>query len=160
VDVVIDTDILSTFCKIGKLELLARLFHKSTIIVCPAVHKEITRAESGGRLHYLPPPSFSRVTLTHAEQKMARGIWDKKRLGRGDCECIAVAQQRKCVLLTNDRRAQRAAGSLSISYMSLQLVLRELYVTGISSRIQIRELINQIETKDNVQFKDPNSLLD
>ena len=50
VDVVIDTDILSTFCKIGKLELLQRLFRKSTMIIAPSVYKEIRMAMQSGLL--------------------------------------------------------------------------------------------------------------
>ena len=42
-DVVIDTDILSTFVKIGKTGLLHKLFPKSKIFLCPAVHSEKTR---------------------------------------------------------------------------------------------------------------------
>ena len=70
-DVVIDTDILSTFCKIGKLELLQRLFRKSTIIIVPSVYKEIRMAMQSGLLTYSPPARFSRVKLERAERKLA-----------------------------------------------------------------------------------------
>ncbi len=42
-DVVIDTDVLSAFAKINKLELLQRLFPKSAIILAPNVYKEIKK---------------------------------------------------------------------------------------------------------------------
>lgn len=158
--VVIDTDILSAFCKIDKLELLGRLFHNSRILISPSVHKEIKIAATNGKLDYRPLPTFSRVTLTRPERKMARDMWVKKRLGLGDCECLAIAYERKCALLTNDRQTQSAAESLSVDYMSLPLMLRELYVTGISSRDQIRDLVGQIERKDNVRIKNLKSLLD
>lgn len=47
-DVVVDTDVLSTFCKVDKLELLQKLFHKSTIIIAPSVYREIREAERLG----------------------------------------------------------------------------------------------------------------
>ena len=53
-DVVIDTDMLSTFVKIGKAGLLTRLFPKSKILVCPAVYSEIKKAVILGILDSVP----------------------------------------------------------------------------------------------------------
>lgn len=158
-DIVIDTDVLSTFCKIDRLQLLPRLFRKSTIIVPPSVYKEIKQAVQGGKLHYSPPPRFSRATLKPSERKLAREIWNRKRLGLGDCECIAIAHNRKCILLTNDGQAQREADSFSIDYMNLPLILRELWITRLSSKDQILELATEIENKDSIRIKNLSSLL-
>jgi predicted nucleic acid-binding protein len=158
-DVVIDTDILSTFCKIDRLELLQRLFHKSTIIVAPSVSKEIRQAVQSGLLHYSPPSSFSKVKLSPAERKLAKKIRAKRKLGQGDCECIAIARYRNCVLLTNDQPAEKEAESHSVEHMNLPLILRELWKTGIMPREKVIELVKEIETKDRMVIRDPSSIL-
>ena len=158
-DVVIDTDILSTFCKINKLELLQRLFHRSTIIIAPSVYKEIREAVQSGLLSYSPPARFSRIKLDPAERSLAKEIHERRRLGQGDCECIAISKQRKCLLLTNDQQAQREADSLYIEYISLLLVLRELWKTDIMTRDQTIGLAKEIEDKDKIVIKDLYSLL-
>ena len=149
-DVVIDTDILSTFCKIGKLELLQRLFRKSTMIIAPSVYKEIPMAMKSGLLTYSRPARFSRVKLEPAERKLAREIHQRKRLGEGDCECIAIAMERKSLLLTNDQHAQKEASAHHIEYLDLPLVLRELWKTRIMKRERVLDLVAEIQDKDNI----------
>ena len=149
-DVVIDTDILSTFCKIGKLELLQRLFRKSTMIIAPSVYKEIPMAMKSGLLTYSRPARFSRVKLEPAERKLAREIHQRKRLGEGDCESIAIAMERKSLLLTNDQHAQKEASAHHIEYLDLPLVLRELWKTRIMKRERVLDLVAEIQDKDNI----------
>jgi predicted nucleic acid-binding protein len=103
--VIIDTDVLSTFCKTDRLDLLARLFRKSIVLVAPSVNKEIRKAIGDGKFHYSAPPSFSIVTLRPSERKLTKEILGRKRLGIAECECLAIARHRKCLLLTNDRQA-------------------------------------------------------
>lgn len=158
-DVIIDTDILSTFCKIGKLELLQRLFRRSIIIIAPSVYKEIREAVQSGLLSYSPPARFSRIKLEPAERRLAKEIHERRRFGQGDCECIAIARQRKCLLLTNDQQAQREADLLSVEYINLLLILRELWKTGMMTRDQVIGLAREIEDKDKIVIKDLYSLL-
>jgi len=150
VDVVIDTDVLSTFCKIDKLELLQILFPKSTIIIVPSVYKEIRMAMQSGILKYSPPVRFSRVKLEPVERKFAKEIHERKRLGEGDCECIAIAKRRKSLLLTNDQHAQKEASTRRIEYLDLPLILREFWKTGIMKREQVIDLATEIQSKDNI----------
>lgn len=158
-DIVIDTDILSTFCKIDELELLQRLFRKSTIVIAPSVYKEIRRAVQSGLLSYSPPSSFSRVKITPTERTLAKEIHTRRKLGHGDCECIAIAKRRKCILLTNDQQAEKEAESLSIEHINLPLILRELWKTGIMPREKVIELVKEIETKDRIVIMDIGSIL-
>ena len=158
-DVVIGTDILSTFCKIDKLELLARLFRKTTIIISPSVSKEIRRAIRDGKLEYKSPPNFATVKLTPSERMLAKEFLNQKRLGIGDCECLAIARYRKCLLLTNDKQVQRMAEYYTVDYINLFLILRELYVTGRSSKQQVYELVTQIERNDKVRIRGSDTLL-
>lgn len=152
-DVVVDTDILSTFAKVNKLRLLPKLFSKSRVLICPSVNMEIKRGVELGLLRYSPPRHFVAINLGTSEKAMAREFREASNLGPGDAECLAVARNRNCLLLTNDRQAKKAADSLSIDHLSLALLLRELWRSHVMPKSRVAKLIDEVETKDNVIIK-------
>ncbi len=152
-DVVVDTDVLSTFIKINKVDLLRRVFPKSTVLVAPAVDKEIKNGVRLGILTYSQPAGFSAVKLSLPEKRLAREIREKTKLGFGEVQCIAVAKIRKCLLVTNDAEVEREADSLSIQRINLPLLLRELWKRNIMSKQQVAILIEEIQKKDRVVIK-------
>ncbi len=152
-DVVVDTDILSTFAKVDKLGLLPKLFSKSRILICPSVNLEIKKGVELGLLRYSHPPHFIAINLATSEKASARELREASNLGSGDAECLAVARNRDCLLLTNDRKAEKAADSLSIDHFSLPLLLRELWRSHVVPKSRVAKLMDEIETKDNVIIK-------
>lgn len=152
-DVVVDTDILSTFAKVNKLKLLSRLFSKSRILICPSVNLEIKKGVELGILGYSPPSHFIAIKMGTRERAMTREFREDRNLGSGDAECLAVARNRKCLLLTNDRRAAKAADSLSIDHLDLPLLLREFWRSHLMSKSRVVKLLDAIERKDNVVIK-------
>lgn len=152
-DVVIDTDILSTFAKIGKLNLLRMLFPKSKILLVPSVFKEIKKGVRLRIVTFVQPPSFSKIKLDLAERRLIEEIRKRKNLGLGDAECIAVAKHRNCLFLTNDHEAQTEANSLSVDHLSLTLLLRALWKNRVMSKDRVGKLIDEIEKKDRVVIK-------
>ena len=112
-DVVIDTDVISTFAKINKLELLQRLFSKSEILLTPSVSKEI---KNGMQLGIIKSQRvrFSAIKLDLSEKRLVREIRAGKKLGLADAECISIAKYRTCLLITNDRQAAIEADSHSV----------------------------------------------
>jgi predicted nucleic acid-binding protein len=152
-DVVVDTDILSTFAKVKKLGLLPRLFPKSRILICPSVNLEIKKGVELGLLRYSHRRNFIAIKLDTRERATAREFREDRNLGSGDAECLAVAQNRNCLLLTNDRKAEKAADSLSIDHLNLPLLLRELWRSHVMPKSRVVKLMDEIERKDNVIIK-------
>jgi len=152
-DVVADTDIFSTFAKVKKLGLLPRLFPKSCILICPSVNLEIKKGVDLGLLRYSHPPNFIEIKLGTREREAAREFREDRNLGSGDAECLAVARNRKCLLLTNDRKAEKTADSLSIDHLNLPLLLRELWRSHVMPKSRVMKLMDEIEGKDNVVIK-------
>lgn len=148
-DVVIDTDILSTLVKVGKTGLLQRLFPRSKTLLCPAVHSEISRAVKLGIVDSIPA-SFSRIELASSEKRLAQEIGERTALGAAEVECIAVAKNRECLMLSNDRQAGNEALSLAVDHLSLPLLLRELWKAGVLSKAGVAKLIDEIERKDRI----------
>ncbi|MGH7909268.1 MAG: PIN domain-containing protein [Thermodesulfobacteriota bacterium] len=157
-DVVIDTDVLSTFAKINRLELLERLFSQSKILLTPNVSKEIKKGIQLGIIRS-QRIKFSRIKLDLSEKKVVKEIRADRKLGLGDAECIAVAKYRNCLLITNDRQAEIKADSLSVSHINLPLVLRELWKNRIISKQHVVELIKEIEIKDRIVIKNKELIL-
>ena len=151
-DVVVDTDILSTFLKVRRPDLIRKLFPKSKIFFCPAVVSEIRR---GAELGMVSETRYelSTTNLTRAEEVIAREIGRRPALGRADCECLAVAQFRTSLLLSNDRTVRGEASSRGIDVMNLPQALRELWRTGVMKKEDVVKLAEEIEKKDNVAFK-------
>ncbi len=152
-DVVVDTDILSTFAKVKKLALVPRLFPKSRILICPSVNLEIKKGVELGFLRYSHPGHFIAIKLGTRERATVREFREDRNLGPGDAECLAVARNRECLLLTNDRKAEKAADSLSIDHLNLPLLLRELWRSHVMSKSRLAKLMDEIERKDNVIIK-------
>ena len=151
-DVVIDTDILSTLIKVGKAGLLQKLFPKSKILLCPAVHSEISRAVKLGILDSMPT-GLSEVELTSSEKGLAVEIAGSAPLGAADVECLAVAKGRGCLLLSNDRQVGNKAISFGVDRMSLPLILRELWKAGVLPKTDVQMLSDEIEKKDRIVIK-------
>jgi predicted nucleic acid-binding protein len=158
-DAVVDNDILSTFAKINKLRLLTRLFWNSRILICPSVNLEIRKGVALGLLTYSHPPRFSAIKLGTRERAIARELREASNLGLGDAECLAVARNRNCLLLTNDRKAEKVANSLSIDYLGLPLLLRELWKSHVMSKSRVTKLLDEIERKDNVVIRNRELIL-
>lgn len=151
-DVVVDTDVLSTFLKVGRPDLLLRLFPKSKILLCPSVESEIGKAVERGLVGPVPS-DFSPIELARPERKLAAEIGERPALGSADCECLAVARSKGCLLLSNDKRVRSEALSLGVESMSLPLVLRELWRTRVMRKEDVANLADEIERRDTVVIK-------
>lgn len=158
-DVVADTDILSTFAKVNKVEMLQRLFSKSTILLTPNVSKEIKKGVKLGIINFPRPARFARIKLDLSEKRLVREIREKRKLSLGDAECIAVAKYRNCLLITNDRDTEIEADSLSVSHINLPLLLRQLWKSNIMPKQQVVELVKEIERKDRMVIKNKGLIL-
>jgi predicted nucleic acid-binding protein len=153
-DVVVDTDVLSTFLKVRRPDLIPKLFPKSKIFFCPAVVSEIHRAAELGMAVETRKYELDRIQLTQAEKAIAKEIGRRAALGRADCECLAVAQFRMSLLLSNDRTVRGEASSRGIDVMNLPQMLRGLWRTGVMKKEGVAKLAEEVERKDNVVFKD------
>lgn len=148
-----DTDILSTFGKVGRVDLLRTLFQP--VHVAPAVHRELLRAEQMGFTWVAPvKAAVAPLALTASEASEAeRWLGLYPQLGSGEIESFTLAQTRQLLCLTNDRQAKRVADALGLFYLDLEEILRALKLRNILTTEALAELINQIEAKDFTRIK-------
>ena len=76
-------------------------------------------------------------------------------LGRGELESLCIALYRDAPVLSNDRNAKSVAHREGVKCWSLPEILRALFIGKLMSSEEIKEIIGEIESKDNIVFKNP-----
>jgi predicted nucleic acid-binding protein len=142
--VVADTDILSIFAKIRRLDILKKLFDE--VIVPPSVNSELRK----GKLDIsplMPPP----LMLTRAELKELRSA--ERGLGKGEKECVVVARTRGIPLATNDKIVHKLCRAYNIGYFSLPRLLRFAISEGVITRAEAKQLVTLIEERERTTIR-------
>lgn len=151
--VISDTDILSAFGKIGRIDLLQRLFKK--IHVAPAVFRELMRVEQM-ELTWVTPVkgAVEPLPLTESQIKEVESLVTiYPQLGSGEIETFVLAKANHLICLTNDRQAKRVCQALVIPYLDLEEILWAIKVKGILTLKALSELIDQIEEQDHTHIR-------
>jgi predicted nucleic acid-binding protein len=160
--ILVDNNILSTFARVGQLELLFQLFPKDTPGVPPAVHDEMMGAirlgcvfleeaaemVQNGRLQIVP--------LTSAEIAARQNL--PASFGAGDAECVILCQTRGDTLLTNDRRVRNFCRTEGVAVFDLPQLLRALWENGILSKRRVRRLVDEMEVAENMVIKNKEAI--
>ena len=75
-------------------------------------------------------------------------------LHSGELQGIVLCKHRNGVLLTNDRRAKNFCKGNNIVCFDVKGILRAFYKKKVLKREEIRDLVKDIEEKDNTRIKD------
>jgi len=159
-DVIADTNVVSTFGKIERLDLLEDLFPKSVLFISAAVASELARAEKEPKLSKIVRKKAKVIRSTKPEQKLTKDLLTKRNIGKAEAECIAIAKSRNMLLLTNDRIAVKEARSIGAYVMDLPSIIRELWKQNVLSKEDAESLITEIEKKDNMMFIKKDKIFD
>jgi predicted nucleic acid-binding protein len=152
--IVADTNILSTFARIGRLDLLFAVTETKNFYLAPAVVKEIKVGLQKG-IVFLQPivdgltsrAGFDALDLSAEEKILADAL--PASLNAGERECIAVCVKRsKAKLLTNDKRARNYCQANRIPCLDLKLVLRRLWQANHCAKEEVRAIIKEIEKSE------------
>ena len=151
--VIADTDILSMFGKIGRLDLLQLLFDQ--VYIAPAVWRELGRAT---QLGFTWVASVQRTVLLLPLTANESGAVEHltslyPQLGSGEIESFVLAQTHHLACLTNDRQAKVVAQALGLSYLDLEDLLRAIKTRKLLTTAALTALIAQIEEHDRTHIK-------
>ncbi len=160
---VFDTDVLSTFGKIKRLDLLEKLFHGADFSIPTSVNNELFKAKDCGYEfvdHITDSQIFEVTPLRQEEVGFLEKLRDERRkLGPGELECISICKHRDCVLVTNDTAAKKVCDYYDIKFIDLSMLLKSLIVTDILTCKEVEALIDEIEDKDKVIISDVDYIL-
>ena len=154
-----DTDILSTFGKLGRIDLLHKLF--STIQVAPAVYRELGTAE---RLGFpwigIVRQAVELLPLTKNDiEEVEHLAGSYPQLGSGEIETLVLANAHHLLCLTNDRQAKAACRTRNCAYLDLEDLLRAFKFKGILTVAALQHLMEQIEAEDRTHIKAKDQIL-
>lgn len=156
--IISDTNILSSLAAAEALGELRRLFARSTLSIPPAVRDELLVAVNRGRTYLgtlaaaIAAGDIPVLPLTDDERTLASSL--PPRLNLGECEAIAICQQRQLPLLSNDRRAVRYCQINEIEVVDLPTVLRLFWTRQITTRAEIEQMLMRMEQIERLRLSD------
>ncbi len=153
----LDTNILSVFAKLGRLELLFQILD-TPLAVSPNVYREL---QNGMSLGYKDLQSALELIETGRLQVILIGDMEQEFLARvpfqpdkGEADSLAWCLAHGGTFVTNDRRAARRASDLGVHIARQRDVLRNLWVEGVLPVEQVYALIDEMETRLGIILPD------
>ena len=133
-----DTDFLSSFLKIDRLELVKDFFRED-IYVPVAVQREIAKTDLIIKLN--------EKKFVHVVNVKRKDMAGSEFLGEGEIECLSLATENDLVLM-NDRVAGRIGESNKIKVVNIPgflLVLRE---SGFLDKSELKKTVKGLKERD------------
>ncbi|HJH25874.1 MAG TPA: hypothetical protein C5S37_03665 [Methanophagales archaeon] len=162
-NLVFDTDILSTFGKIRRLDLLKKLLPNVRFFVPSSVYNELFKARERGYefVDYVIESGILEVIPLNKEELefLGRLREERKSLGLGELEGVSICKHREYVLVTNDITAKKVCDQYGIKIIDLSMILKSLLEVKILMSDELGALIDEIERKDRVIIKDKDDIL-
>lgn len=160
---VFDTDVLSTFGKIRRLDLLSKLLPDTKFSISLSVYNELLKAKDSGYEfvdYIMENEIFEVISLNKEELDLLNKLTEERRsLGSGELEGISICKHRNCIFVTNDIAAKKLCDNYGIEFIDLSMILKSLLATKTLTRNEVKALISEIEEKDKMVIKDLDDIL-
>lgn len=143
--IILDTDFLSAFLKIGKLDLIKEFYGVRELVIPTAVQREIAETDLINLLNNL---DYVKVTPI-VKKKFGD---DEFRLGEGEKETISLARLNDLVLM-DDKKACEVAEKHKIKTVNIPGFLLSLKRTGFTTQKEINDIIEKLRKKDYYSFR-------
>ena len=142
--IVADTDILSTFARIKRLDILNNMF--DTVLIPPSVRFELNR---GG----IDIRKLNHVFLTLQKDELKELGKAHSGLDKGEKECYVIAKRRGLPLASNETIVSRLCKKENIGYLSVPRILRFAISENFITRYEAKRLVNEIENEEHTVIK-------
>ncbi len=155
--IISDTNILSSLAAGDALPLLFRLFPKSPICIPLAVQEELQVGMEQGKTHLgqvwqaIVNGQIMVLRLSDREQSLLETL--PTTLNLGECEAIALAQNRQGRLLSNDKKAVNYCQANKVKVATLADLLRALWLQKVASPANVEQIIQRMEAVERLRFK-------
>ena len=151
--IICDTDFLSSFLKIERLELVKELFKEENLYIPVAVLGEIAKTDLVTDL--LDKEWIKVKKVSDEDLKKMEKDKEFKNLGSGEKECLVLCKQfRDSVLLISDNKARRIANKNDIFTLNISAFLLACKEMGILDRNDIATIIRDLKEKDYYEFSE------
>ena len=155
--ILLDTNILSTFCKIRRLSLIFEVLKKEVLYISPNVFKELKKARDKGysfsnnAFESIKNNRLQVINLTPEEKTETIKI--PSSFAAGERDSIVVCKKRSWIFITNEKKVINYCKKQGIMYFDLIDILKAMHEFMGYSKEDIRSLIEEIEKKDNILIK-------
>ena len=151
--IICDTDFLSSFLKIGRLELVRDLFKTKNLCIPVAVLSEIAKTNL---ITALLDKEWVKVEdVSDADFKKVKQTKEFANLGSGEKECFALCKRFKdSVLLISDNKARKVASKNEIVTLNISAFLLSCKEMGILESDGIASIIHDLREKDYYEFSE------
>lgn len=144
--IIADTDFLSAFLKIDRLNLIFDALETDEIVIARAVLHELEQAPTySGWLEALHAQKH-KIIVRDAE------LLESEDLGRGEMESISLAEKFKALLLMDDRKAAALAKSRGITVVDIPTFLLHCKSGNLLSLHELKQIIQDLKDKDYYEF--------
>lgn len=149
--IIFDTDFLSSFLKIGRLELAKEFFGVENVYIPVAVLYEIAKTNLITDLldkHWILVKRVNDADLIEMEHDIGSAS-----LGSGEKECMVLCRQfQDSILLISDKKAMRVAGKNRISILNIPALLLACKATGVLDGDEIAVIVRDLKKMDYYEF--------
>jgi len=147
--IILDADFLSSFLKIGKLDLIRDFFRVEVLHIPVAVFNEISKTKL---IKDLLCEKYVQIENVN-EKSFDNFNKDFENLGSGEKECIALCKQfQNSLLLISDKKALGIAKAKGITVLNIPAFLLACKNTSFLSTENISQIIKELKEKDYYEF--------
>lgn len=152
---IFDTDILSVLCKIGRIDLLRKLFPESSLIITFEVYNELLKAKEAG-YDFVDDILKQEFKVIHLDPDLIREYELKKEglknLHAGELTSILLCKKTGMDFATNDSRAKRFCKENDVEWLDIVDILRLCYLKRMLDKKEIEKIIRDIEETDRTRI--------
>lgn len=149
-NVVLDADFLSSFLKIGRVDLIRDFFNVESVSIPLAVFTEIGKTRLASTLiqtDWIKIKAMNDLNCIDFETQ------DFEALGSGEKECMMLCKDlSQHILLINDKKARMVAVSCGISVLNISGFLLACRRSNFINADEISIIIDDLKEKDYFEF--------
>ncbi len=152
-----DTNILSSFLGVARLELLLAALDTDHVLVPPQVLNEL---ETGVLRGHLAPDALQQALTQSAIRTVAVETIDQQHIqrmpttfGSGEQQAVALAMRLSVPLLSNDRRVVTYSRQQQVLCLDLPILLRLIWRSGTASQDEVRALMQAMVDHEGIVFR-------
>lgn len=154
-DFIVDTDVLSVFCKIGKTVLLKRILPYSKIYITQETIRELKRAKKLGFDYLDDVAEVVNVIELDKEvfEKSKKIAKNNEKLHLTEIYGILLCKKKGMIMVTNDKVAKQFCRNIDVAWMDIVEILRFGFVKKRIDKDEGWKIIREIEEKDKTRIR-------
>ncbi len=156
--IICDTDLLSVFAKVDRLDLLQKAFPEGDFMISESVYDELLFSLEEG--FDFPEKIFKMCDITSLEKNEIKTYKERRRKGKfltiskADLRTLIIGKERDLPILSNDGRLLEFADQEKILALDIYDVFKILFRDNVLTKEEVKTILAEMEEKDKTKFKD------